>query len=166
MRSRMSMLKVENVAVQCRRHLLTVVKLLVHLGTDFNAQGGYYGNALQAASFKGYEKVVKLLVHEGADFNAQGGWFGNAQHAASSNGYEEVLKLLVDEGADVNAQGGEYGNALQMASDRGHESVAQLLAKHGAKLLLYDGIPIQKVSIRVLISASVPCRMGPNFQFR
>ena len=39
-----------------------VVKLLLNTGADVNAQGGDYGNALQAASFKGNEQVVKLLL--------------------------------------------------------------------------------------------------------
>jgi predicted kinase len=45
---------------------------------DVNAQGGYYGNALQAASFKGHQGVVKLLLEEGADVIADGGEIDNA----------------------------------------------------------------------------------------
>jgi ankyrin repeat protein len=48
------------------------VKLLLDKGADVNAQGGYYGNALQAASSDGHEAVVKLLLNKGADVNAQG----------------------------------------------------------------------------------------------
>lgn len=42
-----------------------VVKLLLDRGADVNAQGGYYGNALQAASSGGYEVVVKMLRARG-----------------------------------------------------------------------------------------------------
>ncbi|KAF1935173.1 hypothetical protein EJ02DRAFT_486541, partial [Clathrospora elynae] len=42
-----------------------VVKLLLEKNADINAQGGYYCNALQAASEGGHEHVVKLL--KGAD---------------------------------------------------------------------------------------------------
>jgi ankyrin repeat domain-containing protein 50 len=45
---------------------------------DVNAQGGYYGNALQAALSGGHEKVVQLLLEKNADVNAQGGYYGNA----------------------------------------------------------------------------------------
>jgi len=38
-----------------------VVELLLGKGVDVNAKGGYYGNALQAASSRG-EKVVELLL--------------------------------------------------------------------------------------------------------
>ncbi|KAF2679335.1 hypothetical protein K458DRAFT_347022, partial [Lentithecium fluviatile CBS 122367] len=47
------------------------VTLLVEKGADVNAQGGQYGNALQAASAKGHEPIAKLLVEKGADVNAQ-----------------------------------------------------------------------------------------------
>jgi ankyrin repeat protein len=42
-----------------------VVELLLGQGADVNAQGGYYGNALQAASYQGHEKVVELLLGKG-----------------------------------------------------------------------------------------------------
>ena len=45
---------------------------------NINAQGGRYGNALQAASGRGHEKAVQTLLDKGADVNAQGGEYGNA----------------------------------------------------------------------------------------
>ncbi|ORY14308.1 hypothetical protein BCR34DRAFT_479796, partial [Clohesyomyces aquaticus] len=69
-----------------------VVKLLLDKSANVNAQGGRYGNALQAASWNGHEQVVKLLLNKGADVNAQGGEYGNALQAASSNGHEQVVK--------------------------------------------------------------------------
>jgi hypothetical protein len=39
-----------------------VVELLLGRGADVNAQGGERGNALQAASVGGREKVVELLL--------------------------------------------------------------------------------------------------------
>jgi hypothetical protein len=112
--------------------LSTITRLLLERGADVNAQGGEYGNALQAASFDGNEKIVKLLLDKGADVNAQGGRYGNALQAASSRGHEAVVQLLLDTGADVNAQGGRYGNALQAASSEGHEAVVQLLLDRDA----------------------------------
>jgi ankyrin repeat protein len=45
------------------------VKLLLEKGTDVNAQGGYYGNALQAASKERHEAIVRLLVEKSANVN-------------------------------------------------------------------------------------------------
>ncbi|KAF2174325.1 hypothetical protein K469DRAFT_614903, partial [Zopfia rhizophila CBS 207.26] len=58
-----------------------------------------YGNALQAASSGGHEKIVELLLSKGADVNAQGGHYGNALQAASSGGHEKIVELLLKEGA-------------------------------------------------------------------
>ncbi|KAE9387807.1 ankyrin, partial [Gymnopus androsaceus JB14] len=95
--------------------------------TDVNAQGGYYGNALQVAASVGNEAIVQFLLTNGADVNAQGGYYGNALQAAASVGNEAIFQLLLTNGADVNAQGGQYGNALQSAASVGNEAIVQLL---------------------------------------
>ncbi|KAF4432780.1 GA-binding protein subunit beta-1 [Colletotrichum fructicola] len=90
--------------------------LLLNQGADVNAQGGYYSNALQAASGGGHQEIVQLLLNQGADVNAQGGEYGNALQAASEEGHQEIVQLLLNQGADVNAQGGyygEYGNTVE-----------------------------------------------------
>jgi ankyrin repeat protein len=110
----------------------TVVQLLLDKGADVNAQGGNYGNALQAASARGHEQVVKTLLDKGADVNAQGGRYGNALQAASVKGYKQVVKMLLDKGADVNAQDRLYSNALRAASAEGHEQVVKMLLDKGA----------------------------------
>ncbi|KAK0736729.1 hypothetical protein B0T21DRAFT_367415 [Apiosordaria backusii] len=46
---------------------------LLDEGADVNAQGGRYGNALQATSLGGHRKTVQLLLDKGADVNTQGG---------------------------------------------------------------------------------------------
>ena len=89
-----------------------MAKLLLDKDADVNAQGGEYGNALQAASAGGHEQVVKLLLNKGADVDAQGGRYGSALYAASSGGHRQVVMLLLNMDSDVNAQGGEYDIAL------------------------------------------------------
>ncbi|CUS06945.1 unnamed protein product, partial [Tuber aestivum] len=127
--------------------LATACKLLVNRTEDrvnVNAQGGEYGNALQAAAANGNEAVVGLLLERGADVNAQGGGYGNALQAAALNGNESVVGLLLERGAnvnaqDVNAQGGEYGNALQAAALNGNETVVGLLLDRGADVNAQGG---------------------------
>ncbi len=119
--------------VASSKGLNATVRTLLEKGADVNAQGGEYGNALQAASFGGHKEVAKMLVKKGADVNIQGGLYGNALQAASSRGHKEVAKMLLEKGADVNAQGGWYGNALQAASSGGHKEVTQMLVEKGAK---------------------------------
>jgi hypothetical protein len=61
--------------------LSTVTKLLLDTGADVNAQGGEYGNALQAASAEGHEQVVKTLLDAGAHQHQEGNTVsGSEQH--------------------------------------------------------------------------------------
>ena len=48
------------------------MQLLLDKGADVNAQGGEYGNALQAALYGGDGKIVQLFLVKGAN-NARGG---------------------------------------------------------------------------------------------
>jgi Ankyrin repeats (3 copies) len=75
--------------------------LILETGADVDAQGGHYGNALQAASWGGYDKIVALLLGKGADVNAQGGAYGNALQAASAEGHDNIIALLLSKGADL-----------------------------------------------------------------
>ncbi|KIX03389.1 uncharacterized protein Z518_06941 [Rhinocladiella mackenziei CBS 650.93] len=53
--------------------LLRVTENVLLHTTNVNAQGGRYGNALQAASYWGYEKVVQLLLDAGAEHDEWSG---------------------------------------------------------------------------------------------
>ena len=63
--------------------------------SSVNAQGGYYGNALQAASYGGHEAIAKLLIEKGADVNAQRGEYAYVLHATSYEGHEVIAKHLI-----------------------------------------------------------------------
>jgi hypothetical protein len=112
--------------------------ILAGEGAEVNAQGGHYGNALQAASWGGKQQIVELLLKAGAEVNAQGGHFGNALQAASWRGKQQIVELLLKAGAEVNAQGGHYGNALQAASLQGKQ-IVELLLKAGAEVNAQGG---------------------------
>jgi hypothetical protein len=81
---------------------IVLMKILSMSAADVNAQGGKYGNALQAASLRGREKVVQVLLDKGGDVNAQGGDYGNALQAASLRGHEKVVQILLDNGGYPN----------------------------------------------------------------
>ena len=81
--------------------LNVTARMLLEKGADVNAQGGRYGNALQAASSEGHKEVVQMLLEKGADVNARGGYYGNALQAASSEGHIEVAQMLVENGAET-----------------------------------------------------------------
>ncbi|EOD43980.1 putative ankyrin repeat protein [Neofusicoccum parvum UCRNP2] len=97
--------------------LVGPVQMLLDKGADVNAQGGYYGNALQVASSRGYEKVVQILLDKEADVNARGSFYNfqagrdeedvTPLYTTSFEGYEKVVQMLLEKNADVNAQGGD-----------------------------------------------------------
>ncbi|KAF5139369.1 Ankyrin repeat domain-containing protein 50 [Metarhizium anisopliae] len=89
----------------CCDGLVAPARDLLDKGADVNAEGGRYGNALQAASWSGHFEVVKLLLDKGADINAQGGLYGNALCAASERGHFEIVKLL--QGRALSNKSGE-----------------------------------------------------------
>ncbi|KAH8598616.1 ankyrin repeat-containing domain protein [Bisporella sp. PMI_857] len=127
------------------------VERLIGDDADVNAQGGRFGNALQAASLKGYQKIVQMLLDAGVDVNAQNGEFGNALQAASLEGHRKIVQMLLAAGADVNAQGGYYGCALQAASHRVHQKIVQMLLAAGADVNAqggYYGCALQAASHR------------------
>ena len=116
--------RADTTATRCRRLQYggheAVVELLLEKGADVDAQGGYYGNALQAAADGGHEAVVKLLLEKGADVDAQGGYYGNALSGGCRRGHEAVVKLLLEKGADVECQGWRLGQTpLQAAAEKG-----------------------------------------------
>jgi len=123
------------------KHHEDITGLLLQHGVNVNAQGGYYGNALQVASAgnRSNEDVVQMLLDAGADVNAQGGHYGNALQAASAKGHEKVVQMLLNVKADVNAQGRYYGNALQAALAGGYEKIAQILRDAGADVNAQGG---------------------------
>ncbi|KAJ5982454.1 hypothetical protein N7451_012554 [Penicillium sp. IBT 35674x] len=111
-----------------------IVQLLLENGAEVNAQGGKFGNALQAASSGGHDKIVQLLLENGAEVNAQGGKFGNALQAACSGGHDKIVQLLLENGAEVDAQSEWSENALHIASSRGDDKIVQLLLENGAEV--------------------------------
>lgn len=119
--------------------LTQTVKYLLDKGTNVNAPGGHYGNALQAACVIGCKDTIQLLLERKADINAQGGLFGNALQAACGNGHTDTIQLLLERHADVNAQGGIHSNALQAACAIGHTTAAKLLLERKANINAQGG---------------------------
>lgn len=86
----------------CLAGLVVPARDFIEMGADINDQGGYHGNALQAASAGGHQEVVQLLLDKGADINAHNDVHGNALQAAAYGGHREVMQLLLDKGADFH----------------------------------------------------------------
>ncbi|KAI5357718.1 Putative NACHT nucleoside triphosphatase, heterokaryon incompatibility [Septoria linicola] len=104
-----------------------VVHKLLSNGANVNAQGGFYGNALQAAAGEGHLETAKMLVKKGADINAQGGFYGNALRAALLVDHKTLAEMLIQSGADLSDLGSEGDYVLHAASSQDYENLATLL---------------------------------------
>ncbi|KAJ5356110.1 hypothetical protein N7517_010719 [Penicillium concentricum] len=125
------------------------VQLLLELGADVNAQGGQFGNALQAALWKGHTEAVQLLLAAGADANAVGGTYENSLQAVVWSRHKNIVQLLLGAGADVNATGGLYKSALHASAALNHKGIVQLLLAAGADVNIigvYHGSVLQDTS--------------------
>jgi len=111
-----------------------IIRLLLELGADINAQGGTYGNVLQVAVMSRQNVVVKLLVDEGANVNAVGGDYYTALQAAAVQYSDALINMLLEAGADVNIEGGYHGSPLQASSSTGVMRHVQLFLTRGAKV--------------------------------
>lgn len=98
---------------------------------QIDADGGTWGNALQVASFRGYDQIVHMLLDRGANVNASDGHFGNALRAASAEGHVKVVQALLDRGAEVKGYDGRV--AVRFASMNRHDEVVQILLDHEAE---------------------------------
>jgi hypothetical protein len=110
----------------------TAVRYLVEHGADVNADGGKYGNPLEAAIIENHVEIVRCLVENGADVNAQDGKYGNPLQAAVIKNRVDIVRCLVEHGADVNAQSCFYKNPLQVAVTGNSAEIVRCLVEHGA----------------------------------
>ena len=106
----------------------------------------FHGDALQAASFGGEDRIVRMLLDHGANVNADAGEFGTAFVAASSMGHRKIVEILLDRGAKLTTEIDSFSPALDAALVAGHEEVVQMLIDHGARL---DGYGVRTSKTRV-----------------
>lgn len=67
-----------------------------NVNANLIAEGGKYGNTLQAAAQKRNKEVVHVLLEHGADVNAQSGRYGKALQAAAASGNKKVVSFFLN----------------------------------------------------------------------
>lgn len=78
------------------------LKFLLGREANVNAQGYYYGTALQCAARSGNVGFAQQLLSAGAETNIVGGQHGTALRAAVIGGHEKMVDILLQHGADAN----------------------------------------------------------------
>jgi ankyrin repeat protein len=80
-----------------------IEELLKHSKLKVDQRRGFYGTAVQAASFNGNFDLLDRLIQVPADLNIRGGTFGTAIQAAAYHEDWNMVEYLLNNGADVNS---------------------------------------------------------------
>lgn len=83
-----------------------LVRQLLVMGADPNAQDNAEWSPLHEACNRGNRSVVKVLLEFGADLNLKGFAKDSPLHDAARNGHIKVVKFLIKSGADIYARNG------------------------------------------------------------
>ena len=134
---------------------LMLVKTLLDLGADANAQNSLGERALTFAVGQGRRDVVELLLARGARFDFVDQYGYAPVGLAAMYGRTEVAKLLLARGAKLDTPEGRAATLLNVASLNGDLPTATLLLEHGANAnaVSKEGVP---PLIAAVMSGSVP----------
>ncbi|KAI4086273.1 MAG: hypothetical protein LQ344_007691 [Seirophora lacunosa] len=148
------------------RNQLEMLSILLGLGADPNATGGFLGSVLMGAadSTKIDCQILEAQIVAGANINElvpserrstyPSNWYGEstALSAAASNKQPEAVRLLLNHDADPNLQCSNYGTALQRAAGEGAVDIVEMLLSHGAGVN-FDAEPCNEKSDNGVITA-------------
>ena len=101
-----------------------LVSLLLTKGVDVNAEGGNWGNALQAAAYFADDRTLELLLENGVELSRRTEW--KVLRAAIERGDQQIVQILLNHGASPQAQGLPYGTCLHAAASCGHDTLVHL----------------------------------------
>ena len=107
-----------------------IVRFLLKEGADINAEGGKYGNALNAAVAYGNLDVVQLLLEGGTNINCMVGFYGNCLQIALSHRFATLAKL--EHETDGNVVDDRGRTPLIQTALLGDESLVKALLEGGA----------------------------------
>jgi Protein kinase domain/Ankyrin repeats (3 copies) len=134
------------------------VKLLLEEGANVNAQGGYFGNALQAALLSPENldlDVISLLLEAGADVNAVDSDHSILALQAAAKKLKANVKAvshLPEKGTNSNAKSQYRANARYSAALDGNIEAVSVLLENGAN-------PNEERGKRLVESMELLCKL-------
>ena len=112
-----------------------VVRVLIALGANKEAQTYEDARPLHDAANNGHVEVVRVLVATGADYEAPGPNGNRPLHIAAAQGHLEVVRVLIAAGADKDAhEARDRATPLHMAASHVQVEVVDILVQLGADL--------------------------------
>jgi ankyrin repeat protein len=83
-----------------------IVKILLDIKADLQAQNTISNTALERAVSGGHTSTIKLLINSGAAINFSIGNSKNTLYSTIFSGSYLVIRILLDYRADIHARGG------------------------------------------------------------
>lgn len=118
-----------------------IVPILLDMGAEINAEGGWYGTALRGASLEGEELAVRMLLERGADPHLHGNSPGSPLLVAIAFDRTPVFDLLLQYSlTNVNNDEGMYGTSLQEAASQANPHYVRKLLEKGAAVNTEGGL--------------------------
>lgn len=120
-----------------RRGDETVVRTLINMGADLEANFRFRDTAMHKAAARGHTKIVRLLLDHGAIIDSKSVGRGKHQEvtplydAISYRAYDTV-QLLIERGAEMEQDCDSSGTPLMTAILGNHEAIVRLLLEKGA----------------------------------
>jgi len=103
-------------------------------GEDVNAECGYHGSPLHAASRNGHLDAMTLLLDSGANVNMTNEYERTPLGAAYYGRHLEAMRLLLERGAVVDLPYDWNGSLVHRTSLDGQAEVLRLLLQHGVDI--------------------------------
>jgi ankyrin repeat protein len=146
-----------------------VVRLLLEKGADVKATGGYYGNALQAASAGGHEAVVRLLLDKGADVKVPDQIGRTSLLRVAEKGNVAMVSLLVTARIDLPQHSKDSQSLLrQVVTNELATVVETMRTKDKGQLNSYTlehgyyGLRSERTTLRKDDRSRIECEMHTN----
>jgi ankyrin repeat protein len=117
-------------------------------GEDVDAESGYYGTPLRAASSRGHIDVVRVLLDQGANVNTIDKR-KTPLYSAYRSQQLEIMRLLLEHGADADVWNDSNEFILHSASRLEDAEVVHLLLRHNADVNsrgFLDWTPLQSAT--------------------
>ncbi|MDQ1474682.1 MAG: uncharacterized protein QOJ99_6162 [Bryobacterales bacterium] len=103
-----------------------MVELLLENHADVHT-GSRKGNALMAASFRGYTAIAEKLIKAGARVNDANVAGGTALMYAALSGRTDVIRLLIRSGAQAGPRDRRGLDAATLAERQGNQELADMI---------------------------------------
>ena len=109
-----------------------IARLLIENGADITGRArngnGTVPSPLEAASYRGFQRVVELILDKGVNVEVQGEDYSRALAEAAREGQQEICQILLGKRAVINAQ-------VMTAARNGRSiEILQILLDHGGDL--------------------------------